>query len=78
MKQCLFGTSSNNCCAYCKLHRCSMTPKQMKTKNCLGKQCWHLVKNEQHQYLKQREVVKKKRKSRKYMQNMYVQNIQSN
>lgn len=78
MKQCLFGTSSNNCCAYCKLHHCSMTVKQMKAKNCLGKQCWHLAKNEEHQYWKQREVVKQKRKGRKQMLDMYVRSVQFN
>ena len=76
MKECLFNTHSNNCCAYCKLHRCSMTVKQMKAKNCLQKQCWHLVKNEGHQYWKQREAVKQKRKERKDMINIYVANVQ--
>ena len=72
MKECLFNTYSNNCCAYCKLHKCSMTAKQMKKKECLKKQCWHLVKNEGHQYWLQREAIKKKRKSRKQAINNYV------
>lgn len=65
MQECLFNTYSDNCCAYCKLHDCAITVKQMKVKNCLQKQCWHLVKNEEHQYWQQREAVKKKRKARK-------------
>lgn len=72
MKECLFNSCSNNCCAYCHLHKCSMTVKQMKAKNCLGKQCWHLEKNEQHQYWKQREVMKNKRMARKEAINNYV------
>lgn len=76
MKECLFNSQSNNCCAYCRLHHCSMTVKQMKAKNCLQKQCWHLVKNEQHAYWKQRAATKQKRKDRKQMMNMYVENIQ--
>lgn len=76
MKECLFNTYSNNCCAYCKLHHCSMTVKQMKAKSCLQKQCWHLIKNETHQYWRQREVVKQKRKYRKDMLNAYVANVQ--
>ena len=76
MKECLFNTYSNNCCAYCKLHNCSMTVKQMKAKGCLQKQCWHLVKNEKHQYWRQRESVKQKRKERKQMINNYVMSIQ--
>lgn len=72
MKQCLFNTCSDNCCAYCKLHNCSMTVKQMRAKGCLQKQCWHLVRNEQHQYWKQREAIKQKRIDRKQAINNYV------
>lgn len=72
MKECLFGTCSNNVAAYCNLHRCSMTVKQMRCKNCLQKECWHLVKNEEHQYWRQRELTKQKRKERKQAINEYV------
>ena len=65
MKACLYNTYSDNVAAYCKLHHCNMTVKQMKCKNCLSKQCWHLVKNENHDWWRQREVAKKKRKDRK-------------
>ena len=77
MKECLFNTYSNNCCAYCRLHHCSMTAKQMKKKECLKKQCWHLVKNEGHQYWKQREIVKQRRKERKDKADLYVMAVQS-
>ena len=49
-----------------------MTVKQMKAKGCLQKQCWHLVKNEQHQYWKQRAAIKQKRIERKQAINNYV------
>ena len=75
MKKCLFNTVSDNCCAYCKLHHCSMTVRQMKEKECLKKQCWHLEKNELHQYWKQREVMKKRRNNRKKAINEYVNSI---
>lgn len=75
MKQCLFNTCSNNCCAYCKLHHCYMTVKQMKAKGCLQKQCWHLIKNEDHQYWKQREAIKQKRKDRKQAIDAYVYSV---
>lgn len=75
MQECLFNTYSNNCCAYCKHHNCSMTVKQMKAKGCLQKQCWYLVKNEQHQYWKQREATKQKRINRKNAINNYVRSI---
>ena len=75
MKECLFGTCSNNVAAYCRLHRRNMTVKQMRCKNCLQKECWHLVKNEEHQYWRQRELIKQKRKNRKQMLNDYVATI---
>ena len=37
MKTCLFNTQSDNCCAYCKKHRCSLTVKQMRGRECLKK-----------------------------------------
>jgi hypothetical protein len=49
-----------------------MTVKQMKCKNCLGKQCWYLQKNEDHPYWKQREATKQKRKNRKKAIEEYV------
>lgn len=72
MKTCLFNTQSNNVVAYCSYHHCGMTVKQMKCKECLQKQCYYLKKNEEHQYWKQREMVKQKRKSRKQAINAYV------
>ena len=72
MSACLFNSYSDNCCAYCKHHHCSMTVKQMKAKGCLQKQCWHLVKNEQHQYWKQRAAIKQKRIERKQAIDNYV------
>lgn len=65
MQKTLFNGYSNNCCAYCKLHQCAMTVKQMKAKECLNKQCYHLVKNEAHQIWKQRARTKALRKERK-------------
>ena len=76
MKECLFNSESNNCCAYCHYHKAFMTVKQMKCKECLNKQCRHLVKNEEHQYWRQRELVKQKRKSRKQTINNYVAAVQ--
>ena len=75
MRECLFNSYSDNCCAYCKHHHCSMTVKQMKAKGCLQKQCWHLIKNEKHQYWTQREVTKQKRINRKKAINDYVMSV---
>ena len=65
MKTCLYNTYSNNVAGWCNLHHCSLTVKQIKCKNCLGKSCWHLRKNEEHDWWRQREVVKQRRKMRK-------------
>lgn len=72
MSECLFGSSSENVAAYCKLHHKHMTVKQMRCKNCLQKECWHLEKNAEHQYWRQRELTKQKRKARKQALNRLV------
>lgn len=54
----IFGGRPNNPAAYCNLHCGALTVKEIKRKGCLGKQCWHLLKNEQHEYWKQRELAK--------------------
>lgn len=75
MKECLFNTFSDNCCAHCKYHNCSITVRQMRAKDCLRKQCKHLVKNEAHPYWKQREITKQRRKNRKKQIDAYVNNF---
>lgn len=42
----LYGSQSekSNCCGYCKLKHKYLTVRQMKTKQCLGKQCNALSK----------------------------------
>lgn len=75
MQKTLFNGCSDNCCAYCTLHHCGITAKQMRTKKCLKKQCWHLVKNEQHDYWRYRESMKQKRTDRKESINQYVISI---
>lgn len=54
-------------CAYCKLHNCSLTVKQVKSKECLGKQCWHLSKYENHEWWHQRDILKAKKKQNKIL-----------
>jgi len=75
METCLFNTYSDNVAAYCRYHRASMTVKQMKCKNCLQKECRHLVRNEEHQYWRQRELTKQKRRARKQRLNEYMSTI---
>lgn len=70
--ECLFNCESNNCCGYCQYHHGHMTVKQMRCKNCLGKQCRHFIKNEAHPFWRQRELIKQKKKSKKQMLNDYI------
>lgn len=65
MKTCLYHTCSDNVAGYCKLHKCHLTVKQIRCHNCLGKNCWHLEKNEDHNWWNQRAAAKQKRKERK-------------
>ena len=75
--ECLFNTKSENIVAYCHnpKHPYGMTVKQMKCKNCLGKQCSHFVKNESHDYWRQRAQVKQYRKARKQAINAYIKSL---
>lgn len=72
MKHTLFNGNSDNCCGYCQLHHCAMTVKQMRAKECLQKQCWHLTKYEEHPYWIQRASMKQKRKDRKERMDQYI------
>lgn len=74
MQKTLFGTYSDNCCGYCELHQCALTVKQLRAKECLGKKCWHLKKNEEHMYWRQREAIKRKKKERKQAFNRLFEN----
>lgn len=75
--ECLYNTHSDNVAGYCHNpeHPYAMTPRQITCKNCLGKQCGHLERNEAHQWWHQREVKKQKRKKRKENINNYVNKI---
>lgn len=76
--ECLYNTHSNNVAGYCHnpKHPYAMTVRQITCKNCLGKRCEYLEKNEEHQWWHQREVMKQKRKKRKEDLNNYVNRIQ--
>lgn len=60
---CLYGTESNNVCAYCRKHKKGMTVRQVKAKQCLKKQCWYLQKYEQHSWWEQRALAKARKKA---------------
>jgi hypothetical protein len=65
--------AAHHACGFCQHHHSYLTVKQMRCKNCLQKECRHLVKNENHQYWRQREFIKQKRKDRKEAMNKFFQ-----
>lgn len=66
MLQSLYNTqiSDHHAVGYCKRHHCHLSATQLKRKECLKKQCNHLDKCE-HEYWRQREIIKQKRLERK-------------
>ena len=60
----LYGSQSekSNCCGYCKLKHKYLTVRQMKTKQCLGKQCNALSKIEEHPFWNYRDRKLKEKK----------------
>lgn len=61
----LYNTMANSPCGKCKKKNCELTVRQVKAKKCLGKNCWHLVKYENHEWWHQRELAKERKKERK-------------
>lgn len=64
-------------CGFCKKHRKYLTVKMLKQHECLCKQCYHLIRNENHAWWKQREIQKNKRMERKRKQNDYYLSLAS-
>jgi hypothetical protein len=60
----LHGARSANSCAYCYNHHCALTPRQVKQRECLKKQCGALRRYD-HPYWEQREKSKALRAARK-------------
>lgn len=63
----LYGSEfdKNRACGYCRHHHKYLTVKALRQHECLAKQCWHLDKNENHQWWHQRELMKQRRKAKK-------------
>ena len=67
----LYNTVARSPCAYCRLKNCSLTAKQVKAKQCLSKNCFHLVKYD-HEFWKQRERIKAKKKANKQINELLI------
>lgn len=62
--------SERRCVGYCWKHNCHLTSTQVKNKQCLQKQCDALERYE-HEFWRQRELTKAKRKNRREKYNAY-------
>lgn len=64
---CLYNTESYfcRCVGYCTFHKAYLTAKQLKIKNCLGKQCDALIRQTGHPFWIERELQKLDKKLRK-------------
>ena len=67
----LNNTVARSPCAYCKKKNVSLTWKQVKAKECLQKECWHLVKYD-HEVWRQRELAKAKKKANKQIEEVLL------
>lgn len=59
-----YGGKSENICAYCYKHRLYLTPQQLKTRECLKRNC-NALKRYEHPMWEQKKQSKEKRVSRK-------------
>lgn len=50
----IFGGAVATPAGYCGLHNGGLTVKQLRKRHCLDKQCWYLVRNEEHPWWEQR------------------------
>ena len=73
----LYGSEfeKSRSCGYCLHHHKHLTVKQLRQHDCLQKQCFYLIKNEEHNWWKQRENTKNKRKARKERLELLYDNI---
>ena len=65
----LYGSqiSKNRAVGYCHYHKAALTVKTMKGHECLKKQCDALKKYEEHDFWRQHEQKKERRKAKKHM-----------
>ena len=63
----LYGSqiSRNRAVGYCYFHKAALTVKTMKCHECLKKQCDALKRYEEHDFWRQHEQKKERRKARK-------------
>ena len=65
----LYGSQMNkkHACGFCRHHNKFLSVKHIKAHECLQKNCWYLIKYEEHEWWHQRELIKQRRKAKKQM-----------
>lgn len=65
----LYGSrmNKNKAVGFCPHHGKCLSVKQLKAHECLKKNCWYLVKYEDHEWWHQRELAKQRKKEKKQM-----------
>ncbi len=59
-------------CGYCHFHHCYLTVKQLRAHQCLQKQCNALQKYEEHEWWKQRNLLKQRKKANKQINKLLI------
>ena len=64
----LYGSSicKSKAVGYCRYHHAALTARTLKGHECLKKQCNALTKYSDHDYWKQRDIMKARKKANKY------------
>lgn len=62
----------SHACGYCHFHHCYLTVKQLKAHQCLQKQCNALQKYENHEWWKQRTLLKQRKKANKQINKLLI------
>jgi len=75
MEKVLYDTYSEHPCGYCQYHKCGITVKQLRKKECLKKQCAHLIKNEEHDIWRQIERKKELRREQRWKKSIAIYQI---
>lgn len=59
-------------CGWCAYHKKHLTVKQLKAHNCLQKNCNKLIKYENHEWWRQRALLKEKKKLNKQIMKLII------
>ena len=57
---------------FCHHHKCHLTSRQVKAHECLQKQCNALQKYEDHEWWRQRELHKQRKKANKQINDLLI------